>query len=128
MVSTAFLTATGAVASTAMAQRPSNISICDYYSTALLNVSNATTQLAVVTLVVNTAIIGNYSSSGYVPGILAKDAKYNGTTVNLAPYFDGSLMSTNDGGDQGKSVSFLDGGGAAPLMKNMPANDKHSHQ
>lgn len=62
-----------------------------------------------------------------VPGILTA-GKYNGTAVNLLPYFDGSLMSTNQGGSSGVSTNFLDGGGAAPLKKNMPANDKTSNQ
>lgn len=48
--------------------------------------------------------------------------------MNLAPYFTGALASTNTGGKVGKSVNFLDGGGAAPLQKNMPANDNNSKQ
>jgi hypothetical protein len=61
-----------------------------------------------------------------VPGILAA-GMYNGTMVNLLPYFDGTLESSNRGG-KAKSVNFLDGGGAAPLMKNMAANDMASNQ
>jgi len=52
----------------------------------------------------------------------------NGSAVNLAPYFTGMLLSTNRGGDSGVSVNFLDGGGAAPLMMNMAANDTTSNQ
>lgn len=62
-----------------------------------------------------------------VPGILAP-GKINGTDVNLLPYFSGDLASTNRGGKKGVSVNFLDGGGAAPLMKSKPANDKDSNQ
>jgi hypothetical protein len=62
-----------------------------------------------------------------VSGILAKGT-YNGTAVDLAPYFTGGLASTNTGGNVGMSVNFLDGGGAAPLMKNMPADDTTSRQ
>jgi hypothetical protein len=62
-----------------------------------------------------------------VPGILAP-GMYNGTAVNLLPYFDGTLASSNRGGNEGQSVNFLDGGGAAPLMKSMPANDQTSKQ
>ena len=62
-----------------------------------------------------------------VPGILAP-ATVNGTYVNLAPYFTGMLASTNMGGSSGVSVNFLDGGGAAPLMMNMAANDTSSNQ
>jgi hypothetical protein len=51
-----------------------------------------------------------------------------GEEVNLAPYFTGALASTNTGGTVGRSVNFLDGGGAAPLMMNMPANNTDSRQ
>ncbi|TVY16688.1 hypothetical protein LARI1_G008031 [Lachnellula arida] len=110
--------------------RPSNTSICDYYTTALLKNNTAANQLTLLTLVVNTAVIGNYTKPNVgiaVPGILAKGT-YNGTAVNLAPYFNGGLASTNTGGSVGRSVNFLDGGGAAPLMKNMPATDNTSLQ
>jgi len=62
-----------------------------------------------------------------VPGILAR-GRYNGTDVNLLPYFNGGLASTNTGGSVGMSVNFLDDGGAAALMKNMPANGHSSAQ
>lgn len=100
------------------------------YTTALLKENNATNQKTLVTLVVNTAIIGNYTQPNVgvtVPGILA-NGTYNGTQVNLLPYFDGALLSTNMGGKSGVSQSFLDGGGAAPLMMDMPANDTTSNQ
>ena len=53
---------------------------------------------------------------------------FNGTKVNLLPFFNGGLKSTNRGGLSGVAVDFLDGGGGAPLMKNMPAIDKISNQ
>ncbi|WPH03583.1 Hypothetical protein R9X50_00646500 [Acrodontium crateriforme] len=120
-----------AAAGLAAAQgRPSNESICDYYTTALLKTNNATTQETLLTLVVNTAVIGNYTMPNVgiaVPGILAKGT-VNGTDVNLLPYFSGMLASTNGGGSKGISVNFLDGGAATPLMKNMPADDTTSAQ
>jgi len=121
--------ALAAIAGLASAQRPSNMSICDYYTTALLKENNSTNQYTVLTLIVNTALIGNYSMINVgipVTGILAP-GKYNDTDVNLLPYFDGSLLSTNRG--SAKSLNFLDDGGAAPLMKNMPsAGNKASNQ
>ena len=39
--------------------RPSNTSICDYYTTALLMNNTAANQNTLLTLVVNTAVIGN---------------------------------------------------------------------
>lgn len=122
----ALLAAVGA----AVAQRPSNTSICDYYTTALLKENNATNQYTLLTLVVNTAVIGNYTKPNVgikVPGILATGT-FNGTTVNLLPYFNGGLASTNNGGDAGVAVSFLDDGGAVPLMMNKPANGTNSNQ
>ncbi|KAF4633500.1 hypothetical protein G7Y89_g4618 [Cudoniella acicularis] len=113
----------------AFAQRPSNTSICDYYTTALLKNNTAANQEKLITFIVNTAVIGNYTTPNIgisVPGILTAGT-YNGTRVNLLPYFNGALASTNRGG-VGRSVNFLDGGGAAPLVQNKPANSTSSNQ
>lgn len=124
------IVAAAGLAATVAAQRPADMSICDYYTTALLMENNATTQQTVLTLVVNTAVIGNYTEPNVgiaVPGILAPGTgDYEG--VDLAPYFTGALASTNTGDDAGRSVNFLDGGGAEPLMMNMAANDTSSAQ
>ncbi|KAH0602093.1 hypothetical protein MHUMG1_00972 [Metarhizium humberi] len=111
------------------AQRPKDQSICDYYTTVLLKTNNATNQATLLTLLVNTVVIGNYTMPNHnaVPGILAP-GEIDGKKVNLAPYFNGDLASTNTGGKMGESVNFLDGGGAAPLKENKPANDNTSHQ
>ncbi|KAH7040583.1 uncharacterized protein B0I36DRAFT_371176 [Microdochium trichocladiopsis] len=122
--------ATAASLSGVQAQRPSNTSICDYYTTALLKNNTAENQATLLTLVVNTVVIGNYTQPNIglkVPGILAPGT-FNGQEVNLLPYFNGELASSNRGGDVGVSVNFLDGGGAAPLMENKPANDNTSNQ
>ena len=111
-------------------QRPENTSICDFYTTALLKENNATNQMTLLTLLVNTAVIGNYTTPNVgvvVPGILAM-GDYNGTKVNLLPYFDGGLMSTNAGGTSGVAMNFLDDGGAKPLMADKPANGTSSNQ
>ena len=113
-----------------LAQRPTNTSICDYYTTALLKENTPKNQYTLLTLLVNTAVIGNYTQPNVgikVPGILAAGT-YNGTEVNLLPYFDGGLASTNAGGSSGVAQSFLDDGGAAPLLMNMPANGTNSNQ
>lgn len=112
------------------AQRPSDTSVCDYYTTALLKNNTAANQATLLTLVVNTVVIGNYTQPNVgiaVPGILAKGT-FNGEEVNLLPYFDGSLASSNRGGKTGVAVNFLDGGGAAPLKENKPANSESSQQ
>ncbi|MCJ1400632.1 hypothetical protein MMC11_003840 [Xylographa trunciseda] len=118
-----FKLATLALVGSALAQRPANTSICDYYTTALLKENTAANQATLLTLVVNTAVIGNYTKPNVgisVPGILAA-GMYNGTMVNLLPYFDGGLASSNNG-TAAVAMNFLDDGGAVPLMMNMPAN------
>lgn len=119
-----------ALVGAAIAQRPTNTSICDYYTTALLKQNTAKNQYTLLTLLVNTAVIGNYTQPNVgikVPGILAA-GMYNGTEVNLLPYFDGGLASTNGGGSSGVAQNFLDDGGATPLLMNMPANGTNSNQ
>ena len=116
-------------AGSVVAQRPSGTSICDYYTTAVLKVDTPANQYTLLTVLVNTVVIGNYSAcavGGGLPGILAP-AYYGGEQVNLLPYFNGCLESTNVN-DMPSSVNFLDGGGAAPLMQNMPANSPNSNQ
>jgi len=118
-----------AVGSAMAADNSTSMSICDKYTTALLKNNTAANQKTLLTLVVNTAVIGNYTKPNVgikVPGILAA-GEYNGTSVNLLPYFDGGLASTNRG-NKAVSMNFLDDGGAAPLMDNMPSNGTDSAQ
>ncbi|KAL9128216.1 MAG: hypothetical protein Q9217_003062 [Psora testacea] len=113
--------------SAAYAQRPENISICDYYTPALFGENSAANQYKHLTYLVNTVVIGSYNNTHAraadikVPGILAP-GEFNGTKVNLLPYFNGGLKSSNRGGSSGVAVNFLDDGGAKPLMDNKPAN------
>jgi hypothetical protein len=125
MHSFASLAVFGAVGS-ALAQ---NMSLCDKYTTALLKDNNGTNQYTLLTLLVNTVVIGNYTqpNKNAVLGILAK-GEYKGEEVNLLPYFDGSLKSSNRGGSSGVSINFLDDGGAKPLMENKPSNTEDSNQ
>lgn len=119
-----------AAAGSVLAQRPNGTSICDYYTKELLDENDSTNQYTLLTLLVNTAVIGNYTKPNVgimVPGILAP-GKYNDTEVNLLPYFNGGLYSSNRGGDSGVAINFLDDGGAVPLMMNKPANGTESQQ
>ncbi|KAH8835858.1 hypothetical protein DL96DRAFT_1732902 [Flagelloscypha sp. PMI_526] len=113
------------------AQRPDSTSICDYYTTALLKDNNSTNQYTLLTLLVNTAVIGNYTSNPgsmvAVPGILNPNGTVDGKKVNLVPYFSGALSSSNVN-DVATAVNWLDDGGAAPLMANKPANGTSSNQ
>ena len=109
----------------AAAQRPQSTSICDYYTTALLKNNTAANQLTLLTLIVNTALIGNYTTPNVgisVTGIL-NPGTFNGESINLLPYFDGTSGATTNVNDMATAgVSFLDDGGAAPLKMNMPSN------
>lgn len=76
-------------------------------------------------------MIGNYTQPNLlaVPGILALGQKENGEDVDLLQYFNGTAgKSTNVNGTATAGVNFLDGGGAAPLMMNMPANSNQTLQ
>lgn len=91
----------------------------DKYTKALLMDNTPANQYTLVTLLVKTAALGNYTGPGTgnptlpgsmvnVPGILAP-GMYNGEQVNLLPYFNGGLKSTNRGG-MPVSLNFLDNG------------------
>lgn len=58
------------------AQRPSDTSVCDYYTTALLKNNTAENQATLLTLVVNTVVIGNCKSKH----------SYTARTLRYAPY------------------------------------------
>ncbi|KAI9715004.1 MAG: hypothetical protein M1828_001111 [Chrysothrix sp. TS-e1954] len=107
------------------------MSICDKYTTALLKQNTGANQYTLLSLLVNTAVIGNYTgpsgkganaklpgSKVMVPGILAP-GMYGGEQVNLLPYFNGKLMSTvSDSTGMATSMNFLDGGGADTIIAN----------
>ena len=130
-VSVAILGALGASAASTIPHlaRDMSMSICDKYTTALLKDNTPANQYTLLTLLVNTVVIGNYTQPNVgiaLPGILAP-ATFNGESVNLLPYFNGCLKSTNRNG-QPSYVNHLDGGGAAPLMMNLPANSPNTAQ
>ncbi|KAI8610541.1 hypothetical protein BC830DRAFT_1260985 [Chytriomyces sp. MP71] len=100
--------------------RPHKPSICDKYTVALFKDNTEANQFALLTALVNTAVIGNYSATVNnvaVPGILAPGT-YQGTQVSLVGYFNGALKTTNVNNKPGRT-NFLDGGGAEPLKLNM---------
>jgi hypothetical protein len=112
-------------------QRPTTTSICDFYTSQILGTNTATSQQLLITLLVNTFVIGNYTTpnTGHAVAGIAAPAVYNGTKVALLPYFTGELNSTNTGGEVGASKLFLDNGGAGPIGMNMSsAGGVHSAQ
>jgi hypothetical protein len=107
---------------------PPNMTICDYYTSLLFGANNATTQWLHMTMLVNTALVGNYTMPNVgvaVNGIL-NPGNFQGTPVNLLAYFNGSLQSTNRGGTNGSCINFLDDGGAIPLRLNTASSGNRS--
>jgi hypothetical protein len=109
----------------ARAQRPANTSICDFYASNLLGSNTAASQYLLIRIMVNSFVIGNYTTPniGIPCAGFAAPGVFEGHDVVLLPYFTGAFNSTNEGGDSGVAgVLFLDDGGAAALGKNMSSN------
>lgn len=113
-----------------------NLSICDKYTIAIFGGSanntvnnTAANQLKVLTLVVNTALIGNYykPSNVNVTGILNK-GEYGNESINLLPYFTGQTMTDNPQLVGGSGINWIDGGGVAALNQSLPAFNTSSKQ
>jgi hypothetical protein len=103
-----------------------NISACDYYG-GLIS-SNATLgQTQFITQFLINLFAGNQSifNGPDVQGILAP-ATYNGTSIQLLKYFDGSIYSTNTGSPA--AVNWLDGGGLVALETGKLASTNTSNQ
>ena len=99
-----------------LAQRPSNASICDYYAQQYFGTNNSNTQLQLVQGIVSLAFGGAFNLSNIssnVIGILNPSA-FDGTPVDLRPWFNGSIESTNLN-NQPVGIDWLDDGGTDPL-------------
>ena len=99
-----------------LAQRPSNASTCDYYAEVRYGANNSNTQLQLMQDIVVLSFggsfnLGNFSTN--VTGIL-NPGVYDGTYVDLLPYFDGSIQSSNLN-NQPIGINWLDDGGTVPL-------------
>lgn len=76
----------------ALAQRPDNASICDYYATAQFGTNSTTTQYRLMQSIITAAYVGGANLSNASPdmtGIL-NPGSFGGRPVNLKPWFDGS--------------------------------------
>jgi hypothetical protein len=80
-------------------QPPAGDTICVKYTTAVFGADTAENEQALITAVVNLAVLGNATLA--VPGILAGEG-------GLARYFNGAGNTTNRGG-VAVAVNFLDG-------------------
>ena len=105
----------------ALAQRPANVSICDYYAEKLYGTNSSDTQNHLVQNIVALAFGGGFNLSNVssdLTGILNPGTFSSGTfedlNVDLRPWFNGSIPSTNLN-NQGVGINWLDGGGLDPL-------------
>lgn len=115
------------------ADRPGNVSICDYYTPLLLGVENsAASQLKLMATLTHTFILGNYTTPnvGIAVAGVAAPGNFEGHEVNMLNYFTGAYYSTNgyNNASTGIAKNFLDDGGATALLADKPANTKTSSQ
>jgi hypothetical protein len=103
---------------TILAQRPSTISICDYYTQVEYGTASEGNQLKLIQSIVALAFAGPKSIpsknvSKELTGILNPGVQ-GGQRVDLLRFFNGTLASTNLN-NQPVGVNWLDDGGLAPL-------------
>ncbi|KUJ10440.1 uncharacterized protein LY89DRAFT_626981, partial [Mollisia scopiformis] len=100
----------------ALAQRPSDASLCDYYAIQQFGVNTTTTQFNLVQSILALAFAGPSGLSKVSSDItgIFNPGTYQSTNVDLGPWFNGSIDSTNVNG-QASSVNWIDGGWKAPL-------------
>lgn len=80
------------------AQRPSNLSICDYYAESRYGANNVTTQFRLMQSIVALAFGGGRGVDGTEPdstGIL-NPGRFDGQDVNLRSWFDGTSTVTRE--------------------------------
>lgn len=101
----------------ALAQRPGNESICDYYAIQRYASNTSTTQFQLIQSIVGLAYVGGND----VPGApdnstgIFNNSTFGGFPVYLRPWFDGSKQSSNQLGSP-IAVDWLNGGGLDPIV------------
>jgi hypothetical protein len=94
---------------TVLGQRPDNTSLCDYYAEALYGTNSNVTQFRLIQSIVGLAFAGPFNlpnASSDLTGIW-NPGTFNGHSVNLRPWFNGSIASTNVD-NQALAVNWLD--------------------
>lgn len=109
-----------------MAQRPANVSICDYYAPLYFGGENtAVNQHSFMNVLVNRFAFGGITleSGENITGFLSPGT-YQGKPVNLLPHFNGGLASANQGGSHGVAISIInpDASGLAPVYPHFTPN------
>lgn len=108
------------------AERPADVTPCDFYTKKTIGDITPANQQLLMALVLHSAILGPYSKYNTVPvndftGALIP-RQFQGSFVDLRPYFNGAFASTNTGKGIGESVNFLDDGGADAALQSKPSN------
>jgi hypothetical protein len=101
-----------------LGQRPTNASTCDYYAETLYGANTSTTQFQLIQSIIALAFGGGFNLSNVssdITGIL-NPGTFQNLTVDLRPWFDGSIDSTNLN-DQAVGINWLDDGGTDPLYR-----------
>ncbi|KAI3335295.1 hypothetical protein F4824DRAFT_501260 [Ustulina deusta] len=117
----------------AAADRPADVTPCDFYTQKTIGEPTAANQQLLMTLVLHSALLGPYSQYNTVPvddftGAL-HPREYRGSYVDLNGYFNGGLASANTGKSTGEAVNFLDDGGLPLARESKPGNgNTTSHQ
>lgn len=105
----------------AMAQRPSSSSICDYYTQVKYGSASEANQLKMMQGIVSLAFGGpaaaTMDSSSLPDGLtgILNPGVHDGVIVNLLPFFNGSIASTNLN-NLAVGINWLDDGGITPLV------------
>lgn len=104
-----------------LAQRPENVSICDYYTEQKYGEASPIHQYHMIQGIVSLAFAGSSSLpaenvSEKITGILNPGKEEEtGTDINLEPWFNGSIPSSNLN-NQAIGIDWLDDGGVQPLL------------
>ncbi|KAI0446713.1 hypothetical protein F4803DRAFT_448986 [Xylaria telfairii] len=97
-------------------QRPPNATICDYYAITRFGENSSDTQFMLMQSIVALAFGGGATlrdASDDSTGIL-NPGSFNGSAINLRPWFDGSKATTNLN-NQAIGINWLDDGAQEPL-------------
>jgi hypothetical protein len=108
-------------------------SICNKYTPQIFGSNAPTNQRLLMALFVNTALVGNYTTpnTGIAVNGIMWHGQWNGSPINLMPWFNGDLASSNPCGDDcghGVSVNWLDGGGPDALRQNLTSFEQGTNQ
>lgn len=108
------------------ADRPENVTACDFYTKKTIGEITPANQQLLMALVLHSALLGPYSKyntihvDDFTGALLPR--QFQGSYVDLRPYFNGAFASANTGKGSGEAVNFLDDGGLEAARQSKPGN------